>query len=359
MSGLATLIKQFNKDKKEEVLSIGVKANGIEIKDPERLPSGIFTLDLQLGGGIPTARVTTVFGPESCAKTTLCMKWIAMAQRKWPDKKAVLIDLEYTYAPSWGASMGVDNDALVYVTPASAEQCVDIVQALLHEADDVSIIVIDSLAALITDREVGSSAEDSMVGVSGLLINKLYRKINHGMGRARAKGFCPTVVCINQIRFKIGVSHGDPETQPGGPSFKFAASLALRLYGKDEFVKDVSTKLPAFKKVSVIVKKWKVPISARNGEFLLALLPNEKFKLKVGDSYDVGTIMQYLKTYELLAKAPKAGWLLCDEHGEIMLEAKTLDVVEAKLRDDIEFSDRVRATVFRVVLDRGDLIEAE
>lgn len=359
MSGLTTLIKQFNKDHKEEVLSIGVKANGIEVKDPERLPSGIFQLDLQLGGGIPTARVTTVYGPESCAKTTLCMKWIAQAQRKWPDKKAVLIDLEYTFSPTWGKTMGVDTDSLLYVTPATAEQCVDIVQSLLHEADDVSIIVIDSLAALITDREVGSAAEDSMVGVSGLLINKLYRKITHGMGRARSKGFCPTVVCINQLRYKIGVTRGDPETQPGGPSFLYSASMGLRLYGKDEFVKEVSTKLPAFKKVSVIVKKWKVPISGRNGEFLLALLPNEKFKLKVGDSYDIGTIMQYLKTYELLTKGAKSGWVLCDEHGEIILEAKTLDVFETKLRDDPAFSDRVRATVFRVVLDRGDMIDAE
>lgn len=352
---LTTLVKTFNKDHKAEIVKVGV-----QVDDPERLPSGIFQLDLQLGGGIPEGRVTVVYGTESSGKTTLCLKLIAAAQRKYPDKKAVFVDLEGTFSTSWAKQMGVDTDALVYVKPYNAEQAVDIMQALIHEAEDVSFIALDSLAALVTQRELESSADQAMVGVQGLLINKLYRKVVQAMGEVQhAKGFSPTVVLVNQIRFKVGVTMGDPEVQPGGPSFKFAASLTLRTYGKDEMMKEVSTKLPAFKKVSVIVKKWKVPITARSSEFLIALIPNDKLKLKVGDSYDIGTIMHYLKSFELLSKGPKGGWAICDEHGEIFAEAKTQDALENQMRDDPDFSKKIRDLILRVVVEKGDLIDAE
>lgn len=354
MSGLKKLVAQINKDNKAEIISVGVT-----VEDPQRLPSGIFQLDLQLGGGIPEGRVTVVYGTESSGKTSLCYRWIAQAQRRYPDKQCVFIDLERTFSPQWAKTMGVDTDKLVYVKPTHAEQAVDVMQALVHEADDVSFIGLDSIAALVTQRELNEEAEKAMVGVQGILINKLYRKLTQSMAEAHSRGFCPTVVLINQIRFKVGVMMGDPETMPGGPSFKYAASMVLRTYGKDEMLKEISTKLPAFKKVSVIVKKWKVPISARNSEFLIALLANPKLNLKVGDSYDTGTIMHYLKSYELLTKADKKGWVLHDDAGEIIAETPTLDALETQIQNDREFDAKVRDLIFRVVLEKGDLIDAD
>jgi recombination protein RecA len=353
MSKLQTLLEKFNKDHQADIVKVGVQRD-----DPERLPTGIFQLDLAIGGGIPVGRVTVVYGTESSMKTTLCLKLIAQAQKRWPDRKAVFVDLEGTLSTGWPRRVGVNTETLVYVQPTHAEQAVDVIENLTY-AEDVSVIVVDSLAALVTQHELDSPAEKAMVGTQGIVINKLYRKITRALAVAQEQGRQPTLVFINQIRFKVGVMMGDPETMPGGPSFKFAASLVLRLYGKDEYLKELSTSLPAYKKVSVIVKKWKVPITARNSEFMISTLPNEKLKLAVGDSYDIGTILHYLKHYELLVKDKKAGWILRDEHGEILAETKTLDAFESKVRDDEAFSAAVRALIIRVVIEKGDQLDAE
>ncbi len=353
MSKIQTLLAKFNKDANAEVIKVGIQR-----EDPERLPSGIFQLDLATGGGIPVGRISVVYGTESSMKTTLCLKWIAQAQRRWPERKCVFVDLEGTFTGSWAKKLGVNTESLVYVDPKNAEQAVDVIEHLTY-ADDVSLIVVDSLAALVTQHELDSSAEKAMVGTQGLVINKLYRKLTRAMSVAQDEGRQPTFLFINQIRFKVGVMMGDPETMPGGPAFRYAASLVLRLYGKDEYLKELSQTLPAYKKVSVIVKKWKVPITARNCEFMVATLANDKLKLAVGDSYDMGTIFHYLKHYELLVKGGKTGWILRDEHGEIHAEVKTQDALETKIRADEAFAKTVRDLIVRVVIEQGDQIDAE
>jgi recombination protein RecA len=356
MSKLSTLVAKFNKDHDKEIATLGV--GGIQREDPERLPTGIFQLDLATGGGIPVGRVSVIFGPESSMKTTLCFKLIASAQKRWPDKKCVFVDLEDSMSAKWAQRMGVNTETLAYAKPQHAEQAVDLIESLVY-AEDVSLIVVDSLAAMVTQHELDSPAEKAMVGTQGILINKLYRKLTRAMSVSKDSGNTPTVVCINQIRFKVGTVYGDPETMPGGQSFKYAASMVLRLYGKDEFVKEVSKSLPAFKKISAIVKKWKVPITSRSCEFMLALLPNEKLKLDVGDSYDAATVTHYLKHYELMVKAGKSGWAIRDEHGEILAEAKTQDALETKMRDDDAFREQVRALIVRVVIEKGDHIDPD
>jgi len=353
MTKLKTLLDKFNKDHHSEVVKVGIQR-----EDPPRLPSGIFQLDLATGGGIPLGRITVVYGTESSMKTTLCLKWIAMAQKLWPQKRCVFVDLEGTFSVGWAKRLGVDTDSLVYAQPSNAEQAVDVIEHLTY-ADDVSVIVVDSLAALVTQHELDSDAEKAMVGTQGLVINKLYRKLTRALSVASDEGRQPTFIFINQIRFRVGVQHGDPETMPGGPSFKYAASLVLRLYGKDEYTKELSTALPAYKVVSVIVKKWKVPVTSRNCKFMVATLPNEKLRLAVGDSYDMGTIIHYLKHYELLLKDGKTGWVLRDEHGEVVAETKTLDALETKITDDEAFGTLVRTLILRVVVEKGDVIEAD
>lgn len=351
MSKLKELVAKFNKDHKYEVVKVGITRD-----DPPRIPTGVFQFDLATGGGIPAGRVTVLYGAESSMKTTMACKVIASAQRMWPERRAVFVDLEGTFSRGWARRMGVDTDAMVYAKPSSAEQAVDLIEGLIY-AEDVSVVVLDSVAALVTQHELDSPAEKAMVGTQGILINKLYRKTARALSIAEEEGRQPTLVMINQIRFKVGVTRGDPETMPGGPSFKYAASLVVRLYGKDEYLKDLSTTLPAYKKISAIVKKWKVPITARAFEYALALLPNPKLGLAVGESYDVATIMHYLKSYELLVKAAKSGWVVRDEHGEILIEAKTQDAIETKIRTEPEFNTAIRALILRIVLEQGEHLD--
>ena len=338
MTKIDQLLESLNKDHKRIVAQ-----NGVYVEDPPRLPSGIFPLDLAIGGGLPEGRINYVYGNEASMKTTMCMKWMASAQRKYPKKKCVFVDIEGTFDKKWAKRMGMDVDSLVYSRPAHAEQAVDVIHALMY-ADDVSVMCVDSLAAMITNKELDSDAEDSMMGVNGILINKLYRKVSRGLAMNYEDGRLVTPIFLNQVRAKMGVTHGDPETTPGGKAFHFGSSMTLRFYGKDVVDKDVDESSPAFKHVSVIVKKSKVPIVARSSEFDMALIP--QVGLKVGSAPDYKTIFHYLKTLEFLSKPAKL-WQVADDAGKLMMEAKTQDEIDVRLRKDREFSDQIRQCIIR------------
>ncbi len=141
---------------------------GLQIEDPQRLATGLFAFDLATGGGFPLGRVSILYGKEDSMKTTLYLKAIATAQRLYPKKTAVFVDVEGVIGKKWAQQMGVDVKKLGYVNPDNAEQMVDIVSELMY-AEDVSVIVIDSLAALITQHELDKSAEDAIVGKSGMI----------------------------------------------------------------------------------------------------------------------------------------------------------------------------------------------
>lgn len=329
----------------------------LDADDPPRLGTGIFAVDLQLGGGIPMGRISVIYGPEASMKTTLALKFIAEAQRRFPDKKAVFVDVEGHYSKEWAIKMGVDEPALTVVGPDTAEQAVNFIESLLY-AEDLSVVVLDSLAALVTNAELDSDAEKAQVGTQGLLINKMYRKVTRALLLAKKeKKRTPTLILINQIRYKIGVMYGNPEIMPGGPSFLFASFMTLRTYGKDEMDTSVSKDLPAFKKVNVIVKKKKVPIVATKSEFLLALLPNPALGLKVGESYDWTTVLHYLKAYNLLVKV-KGGWDLLCMDGELLSYPKQEDLKKA-MRDDPEFDALVKGHIISTVLEGADMIPGD
>lgn len=354
MSDLKGLLKQFDKAFQKPTVQIGVP-NGT---DPERIPTGLFQFDLATGGGFPTGRLSLLYGPESSMKTTLALLALAYCQKKWPDKKAVFVDVEHHFSKHWAKLMGVDTDQLVYVNPETGEQVVDIVEALIY-AEDVSIIVVDSLAAMISKKELDSPAEKDMVGTAGLLINKLYRKTGRALGVRQMSGFAPALVFVNQIRFKIGVMHGNPETMPGGPAFKFASSMTVRLYGKDHVDKEVHPEMPSGKEVSFILKKWKVPVVAVTGTMVIATMPNPKRNLKPGQSYDWNTVLSYLKKFELLKQAEKKGWdLTWADTGETE-NFLTQDAIQEQSLTNPEFAARLRTCIVKVVLDKGDLIDPE
>jgi recombination protein RecA len=351
MSTLDVLIKEANKSVKHDVLKVGITR-----EDPERISTGVFQLDVALGGGFPVGRISLLYGTEASMKTTLCLKVIAEAQKKWPEKRSVFFDLEGHLSRSWAEKMGVDNERLVYATPANAEQFVDIIEHIVY-ATDVAVIVVDSLAALVTTHELESDAEKAMVGTQGIIINKFYRKLTRAMGDIAEAGYSPTILLINQIRFRVGVMMGDPEIMPGGPSFRYASSITLRLYGKDEMDKSLSETLPSFKKISAIVKKWKVPIAARNSEFHIALLPNPSLKLHVGQANDIATIMYYLKALNMLVKAGKE-WNVISPHGEILLSCKLQEDVVAALVENESFLQAAKDGIIHLMVTQGELLAA-
>ena len=192
--------------------------------DPSKIIPGISTgtisLDLALGGrGIPKGRVVEVFGPESSGKTTLCLHLIANAQKE--GGMAAFIDAEHALDPSWARKLGVNLEDLLVSQPDTGEQGLEICEMLVR-SNAVDLIVIDSVAALIPRAEIEGEMGDSHVGLQARLMSQALRKLTGAINRSKC-----TVVFINQIREKIGVMFGNPETTPGGRALKFYSSVRI------------------------------------------------------------------------------------------------------------------------------------
>lgn len=192
--------------------------------DPANIPEGISTgsisLDLALGGrGIPRGRVVEVYGPESSGKTTLTLHAIAEVQKQ--GGVAAFIDAEHALDPAWARRLGVNLEELLVSQPDTGEQGLEICE-LLVRSNAVDLIVVDSVAALIPRAEIEGEMGDSHVGLQARLMSQALRKLTGAISRSKT-----TVIFINQIREKIGVMFGNPETTPGGRALKFYASVRI------------------------------------------------------------------------------------------------------------------------------------
>lgn len=192
--------------------------------DPTNVPPGISTgsisLDLALGGrGMPRSRVVEIFGPESSGKTTLALHVIASAQKT--GGVAAFIDAEHALDPSWARRLGVNLDDLLVSQPDTGEQALEICE-LLVRSNAIDVIVIDSVAALIPRAEIEGEMGDSHVGLQARLMSQALRKLTGAINKSKC-----VVIFINQIREKIGVMFGNPETTPGGRALKFYASVRI------------------------------------------------------------------------------------------------------------------------------------
>ncbi|MFN5964171.1 recombinase RecA [Pseudanabaena mucicola] len=185
----------------------------------ETIPSGALPLDLALGGGLPKGRVIEVYGPESSGKTTLVLHAIAEVQKR--GGVAAFVDAEHALDPTYAASVGVDINNLLISQPDSGEMALEIVDNLVRSMA-VDIIAIDSVAALVPRAEIEGEMGASHVGLQARLMSQALRKITANVGRSNC-----IVIFLNQLRQKIGVSYGSPETTTGGTALKFYASLRL------------------------------------------------------------------------------------------------------------------------------------
>jgi recombination protein RecA len=199
----------------------------------KHIPFGILPLDFALGGGIPEGLCTMIFGWASGGKTTITLRAIAGAQVKHPDKVCIFVDAEGTFDPEWAQMHGVDLDRLLVIHPSSGEQAADLTCSYL-QAKEVALVALDSLPALVPMKELDKSMEDATVGGSSQLIGRFLRKANHTMTEARKRGLWPTLILINQWRYKIGVMHGDPRVLPGGQAINYVASIKLEVMNKEK-----------------------------------------------------------------------------------------------------------------------------
>ena len=186
----------------------------------EGISTGALSLDLALGGkGLPRGRIIELFGPESSGKTTIALHAVANAQKM--GGVAAFIDAEHALDPSWCKKLGVDIESLLVSQPSSAEEALQIAEMLVL-SNAVDIIVIDSVAALVPRAEIEGEIGDSHVGLQARLMSQALRKLTGGVSRSKC-----VLVFINQIREKIGVMFGSPETTPGGRALKFYASCRI------------------------------------------------------------------------------------------------------------------------------------
>jgi recombination protein RecA len=197
-----------------------MKLDGEQRANVDGIPTGSLSLDIALGGtGIPRGRVLEIFGPESSGKTTLCLHVIASTQKL--GGVAAFIDAEHALDPSWAKRLGVRLDDLLVSQPDTGEQALEICE-LLVRSNAVDVIVIDSVAALIPRAEIEGEMGDSHVGLQARLMSQALRKLTGAIAKSKC-----TVIFINQIREKIGVMFGNPETTTGGRALKIYASLRL------------------------------------------------------------------------------------------------------------------------------------
>jgi recombination protein RecA len=185
----------------------------------DTFPTGSLSLDLALGGGLPHGRVVEIYGPESSGKTTLTLHAIAEIQKA--GGTAAFIDAEHALDPSYAKRIGVDVDNLLLSQPDNGEQALEIVETLVR-SNAVDIIVVDSVAALVPRAEIEGDMGDSLPGLQARLMSQALRKLTGVINKSKA-----TVVFINQIRMKIGIMFGNPETTTGGNALKFYASVRM------------------------------------------------------------------------------------------------------------------------------------
>ncbi|HUG31217.1 MAG TPA: recombinase RecA [Candidatus Limnocylindria bacterium] len=184
------------------------------------IPTGSIALDLALGvGGVPRGRITEIFGPESSGKTTVCQHVIAEAQRK--GGVAAFIDVEHALDPSYARACGVNVDELLVSQPDTGEQALEITETLIRSGG-IDVVVVDSVAALVPRAEIEGEMGDSFVGIQARLMSQALRKLTGAVSRSNT-----SLVFTNQLREKIGVMFGNPETTPGGRALKFYASVRL------------------------------------------------------------------------------------------------------------------------------------
>jgi recombination protein RecA len=248
----------------------------------EAIPTGSLTLDLALGvGGIPRGRVTEIFGPEASGKTTLAQHIVAEAQKQ--GGVCAFIDMEHALDPSYAARCGVDIDNLYISQPDTGEQALEIAETLVRSGA-VDVVIIDSVAALVPRSEIEGDMGDPTMGVQARLMSQALRKLSGAIKQTNT-----AVVFTNQLRMKIGVMFGNPETTTGGRALKFYASVRLDMR-RIESIKSGQEVVGNRTRVRIVKNKVAPPFKVAEFDIMY----NEGIS-KVGDLLDLGVEMGFIE----------------------------------------------------------------
>jgi len=280
----------------------------------ECIPTGSISLDLALGGGLPKGRVIEIYGPESSGKTTLTLHAIAEVQKN--GGTAAFIDAEHALDPSYAKRIGVDVENLLLSQPDNGEQALEITETLVR-SNAVDIIVVDSVAALVPRAEIEGDMGDSLPGLQARLMSQALRKLTGVINRSKA-----TVVFINQIRMKIGVMFGNPETTTGGNALKFYASVRMDIRRTGQ-IKQADAVIGNRTRVKVVKNKVAPPF--REAEF--DIMYNEGIS-RSGDILDQAVIRNivdksgawFAYSDQKIGQGREAAKAYLNENPKVMLE---------------------------------------
>ena len=313
---IAQIERQFGKG---SVMRLGA---GGPLEEIAVIPTGAISLDVALGiGGLPRGRITEIYGPESSGKTTLALHVVAEGQRL--GGIAAFIDAEHALDPIYARKLGVNIDELLISQPDTGEQALEIAETLVR-SNAVDVIVIDSVAALVPRAELDGDMGDSLPGLQARLMSQALRKLTAAISRSGA-----IVIFINQIREKIGVMFGNPETTTGGRALKFYASIRLDIRRQDA-IKQGTESLGVRTKVKVVKNKLAPPF--REAEF--DVLYGEGIS-KAGSVLDAGVdngLIEKSGTWYTY-KSERIGQGRENAKRWLLENGATLADLEAKLRD--------------------------
>ncbi|MEL7054317.1 MAG: recombinase RecA [Cyanobacteria bacterium J06588_5] len=314
---------------KGSIMRLG-EANRMQV---ETIPTGALTLDMALGGGLPKGRVIEIYGPESSGKTTLALHAIAEVQRQ--GGVAAFVDAEHALDPYYAANLGVDIENLLISQPDTGEMGLEICDQLVRSSA-VDLIVVDSVAALTPRAEIEGEMGDSHMGLQARLMSQALRKITGNIGKSQC-----TVIFLNQLRLKIGVTYGNPETTTGGNALKFYASVRLDIRriqtlkkGNDQFGIRVKVK----------VAKNKVAPPFRIAEFDIIF----------GEGISIlGCLLDIAEQHDIVVR--KGAWYSFE--GANVAQGRDNTII--RMKEDPDFAAKVKQLVMAKIKPEAIPIEPE